>query len=233
MFETQLEKAAFSQKEERAQMIQELAHYPDALQKAIHVLNYPKKVYWEVATQVIRAIGYPRNAEAIPPLIAHVGDQNSLAWKEAVQALVDMGPQVVVPHLMLSLWDQDRHEYWGGDVEGICSMLYYELEQEYAKQCGPLLSYILSRDDLPPPHDLDRGFLLNVLEKIGNDCAEYSLPTLIDFVRKEGESDVGKQAQRLIASFSEEVLRPYKYLLTPHSYPNPNETSPKGKTINQ
>ena len=94
MFETELEKAAFSQKDERERMIQHLAHYPDALQNAIHVLNHPKKVYWEVATQVIRAIGYPRNAEAIPTLIAHVGDQNSFAWKEPVQALVDMGPHL-------------------------------------------------------------------------------------------------------------------------------------------
>ncbi len=46
-----------------------------------------------------------------------------------------------------------------------------------------------------------------------NDCAEYALPTLIDFVRKEGTSDAGIQAQRLVASYSEEVLRPYQYLL--------------------
>src|SRR6266567_5880974 len=123
MFETQLEKAAFSHKEERARMIQELANHPDeTLDAAIQILNHPKKVYWEVATQVIRAIGYPGNAEAIPILIAHVGDQNSLAWKEAVQVLLDMGPRVVVPHLLQSMWDRDRHTYWGSDVEGICSM---------------------------------------------------------------------------------------------------------------
>jgi hypothetical protein len=213
MFETQLEKAAFSHKDERDRIIQDLAKHPDdTLSEAIRVLNHPLKVYWEVATQVIRAIGYSRNAEAIPTLLAHVGDQNSLAWNEAVQTLVDMGPQVVVPHLLLNLWNRDRQEYWGEDVEGICSLLY-EVDQEYAKQCGPLITYILSRDDLPPPHDLDRGFLLNVLEKIGNDCAEYALPTLIDFVRKEGKSAGGLQARRLIASFSEEVLRPYTYLL--------------------
>ena len=213
MFETQLEKAAFSHKEERARIIQELANHPDeTLDAAIQILNHPKKVYWEVATQVIRAIGYPGNAEAIPILIAHVGDQNSLAWKEAVQALLDMGPRVVVPHLLLSLWDRDRHTYWGSDVEGICSMLS-EVDAQYAKQCGPLITYLLGRDDLPPPRDLDRGFLLQVLEKIGNDCAEYALPTLIDFVGKEGTSDVGMQAQRLIAAFSQEVLRPYTYLL--------------------
>jgi hypothetical protein len=110
------------------------------------------------------------------------------------------------------MWDRDRHAYWGGDVEGICSMLY-EVDAQYAKQCGPLITYILGRDDLPPPRDLDRGFLLQVLEKIGNDCAEYALPTLIDFVGNEGKSDGGMQAQRLIASFSQEVLRPYTYLL--------------------
>ena len=213
MFETQLKKAAFSHKDESDRIIQDLANHPDdTLSEAIHVLNRPMKVYWEVATQVIRAIGFPRNAEAIPTLIAHIGDQNSLAWKEAIQTLVDMGPQVVVPHLTLSLWDRDQHQYWGSDVEGICSMLS-EVDQEYAKQCGPLITYILGRDDLPPPRDLDREFLLDVLEKIGNDCAEYALPTLIDFVRKEGTSDAGIQAQRLVASYSEEVLRPYQYLL--------------------
>jgi hypothetical protein len=82
MFETQLEKAAFSHKEERARMIQGLANHPDeTLDAAIQILHHPKKVSWEVATQVIRAIGYPRNAEAIPTLIAHVGDQILLRGK--------------------------------------------------------------------------------------------------------------------------------------------------------
>lgn len=229
MFEALLEKAAFSHKDERERIIQDLASHPDdTLYAAIHVLNRPMKVYWEVATQVIRAIGYSRNAEAIPTLIAHVGNHNSLAWQEAVQTLLEMGPYVVVPHLIQSLWDRDRHEYWGEDVEGICSMLY-EVNQDYAQQCGPIITYILGQDDLPPPHDLDRGFLLQVLEKIGNECAEYALPTLIDVVGKEGKSEVGMQAQRLLVSFSEEVLRPYQYLLAslqnaPLSHPD--ETLP-------
>ncbi len=77
----------------------------------------------------------------------------------------------------------------------------------------PRSSTFLGRSDLPPDEDLDKGFLLDVLEKIGPESVTYALPTLIDLASREGTSEVGKQTWRLIQSFSKEALEPYKFLL--------------------
>jgi hypothetical protein len=212
MIEVQLDEAARSDEHKRELIIRELASHPDVtLDTVIRVLNSPMKGRWRMAVRVIRAIGYPRNAPAIRVLMDHVGDKNSVAWKEAIQALVEIGPQVVVPHLIQFLWDRESHQYWGEDVEGICEMLA-TVDREFALPCGPLLSYILGQDNLPPT-DLDKGYLLDVLEKIGLECAQYALPTLIALIQKEGSSEVGRQARRLMASFDKEALEPYQLLL--------------------
>lgn len=177
----------------REQIIHSLATHPDeTLDAVIHILTRPKKALWKISVQVIRAIGYPQNARAIPTLIAHVGDQNSLAWQEAVETLLDMDIDVVVPHLIFDMWDKSHREYWGSDVEGICSMLCM-VDREYAVRCGPVITNILGQDGIPSD-ELDKGFLQQVLEKIGSDCAHYVMPTLIDVIQKEGSTDLGKEA---------------------------------------
>jgi hypothetical protein len=90
-----------------------------------------------------------------------------------------------------------------------------QVERTFALQCGPALAHLLSREDLPPDRDLDRGFLLDVLEKIGPDCAEYALPVLIDFISKEGNTTNGMQALRLVRSFDQQILERYQYVLAP------------------
>jgi hypothetical protein len=144
--------------------------------------------------------------------VYHIGDPNLPGWNEAVNALTDMGLHVVVPYLIRAIWNRDKNQYWGADVEGMCSMLL-TVDHTYAVACGPTLVYILGRSDLPPDKDLDKGYLLDVLKKIGPDGMAYALPTLIDLLSREGTSEVGKQTWRLIQSFSEEALEPYKFLL--------------------
>jgi len=213
MLETLLDEAMRSDETGRKRIIDELASQPDdVLDDLIHVLKHAKKSLWKVATQVICAIGYPKNARAIPTLIEHVEDKNSTARKEAVQTLTDMGPNVVVPYLIRSMWDRNSHQYWGDDVEGICSMLTF-VDRAYAVACGPTLVYILGRSDLPPDKDLDKGFFLDVQKKIGPDGVTYALPTLIDLASREGTSELGMKTWRFIQSFSEEALEPYKLLL--------------------
>ncbi|HVB23377.1 MAG TPA: HEAT repeat domain-containing protein [Ktedonobacteraceae bacterium] len=211
--EAALEAAAYAETEQQNRLLNEIASFPEeALSIAFKILRAMNQRLWRVAVQIIRTIGYPQNAEAILWMIACVEDKNFLAREEAIQTLLDMGPHVVVPYLILEMWDAKRHQYWGADVEGICSMLTF-VDRAYAVACGPTLVYILGRSDLPPDKDLDKGFLLDVLKKIGPDGVTYALPTLIDLASREGTSDVGKQAQRLIQSFSEETLEPYKLLL--------------------
>ena len=213
MLEAQLDEATFSNESVRTRIIAKLAAHPEeTLGSVLQALQQPIKSRWEVAIQVIRAIGYPRNASALPTLIAHVGDKNSPARQEAIDTLVGMEPQVVVPHLVRYLWQRDQDQYWGEDVEGICAMLF-EVDRAYAVQCGPTIARILGRDDLPPSRDLDLSFLLDVLEKVGPDCAEYALPSLLHLLQKEGTSDIAKQASRLITSFDKEMLEPYALLL--------------------
>ncbi len=193
--------------------IQELVKSPDeAIKVLVSTLRQSDKIRQAVAIRVIRLIGYPKNEPAIPSLVYHIGDPNLPGWSEAVNALTNMGLHVIVPHLIRAIWNRDKNQYWGADVEGMCSMLL-TVDRAYAVACGPTLVYILGRSDLPPDEDLDKGFLLDALEKIGADSLAYALPTLIDLVSKEGVSEVGKQAQRLIQSFSKEALELYKFLL--------------------
>jgi DNA-directed RNA polymerase subunit F len=203
-------RATHEYEEQKAEyFIQELVKLPDeAIKVLVKALRQPDKIRQAVAIRIICLIGYPKNESAIPSLVYHIGDQNLPGWGEAVQTLTDIGPNVVVPYLIRAMWDRNSHQYWGDDVEGICNMLTF-VDRAYAVACGPTLVYILGRSDLP----LDKGFLLDVLEKIGAENVTYALPTLFDLASREGTSEVGKQTWRLIQSFSEETLEPYKFLL--------------------
>lgn len=214
MIEDLLEEAASSENaQSRSQIIRELARYPDKLRSAIaNLLKKRKRYLYPVTAQVIHKMGYPGNAALFRLLLDYVGDKNSPVWQEAVQLLVTLGVQEVTPHLIKFVFYRDDHQYWGDDVEGVCSMLC-TVDREFAMPCGPVIAHILGKDDLPPPHDLDKGFLLDVLEKIGAECAEYALPALLDLLSKEGTSDIGQQTWRLVVSFDKEALEPYQYLL--------------------
>lgn len=217
MLEKLLNEATFAAREYNEQkaeyIIQELVKSPDeAIKVLVNALREPDKIRQAIAIRVIRLIGYPKNESAIPSLVYHIGDPNLPGWGDAVNALTDMGLHVVIPYLIHALWNRDKNQYWGADVEGMCNMLL-TVDRIYAVACGPTLVYILGWSDLPPDKELDKSFLLDVLEKIGPDCAIYALPTLIDLVSREGTNVVGKQAQRLIQSFSKEALEPYKFLL--------------------
>lgn len=213
MIQGQLGKAAHSSENERVEIIQELANHPDeALHAALEALALPQKNLWEVAVEVIRAIGYPKNALAIPSLVALAGNSNAPGWEMVVKTLGDLSASITVPHIIAYLLTKDQHQFWEDDVEGICLMLSH-LNRAFAIKCGPTIAYILGQTNIHASQDLDRGFLLDVLEKIGSPHAQYALPALIDLAKKEGASRIGKQARALIASFSKQILHPYRHLL--------------------
>lgn len=213
MFEDQLEIAARSDEKERILIINELIKQPDeALQAALNILARPLKHVWAVAVQIIHAIGYPKNAPAIPSLVAYVGNSNAPGWESAVETLVDLGAPIVVPYLIAYLWEKDRHQFWGDDVEGICLMLV-QANREFARMCGPTIIYILSQNNSISSNELDKGFLLDVLEKISSVDIEYAMPILIDLVKQEGASKIGDQARKLLASFSEQIIDTYRLIL--------------------
>lgn len=207
-----LERAAHADIQERESVIQKLASQPDkTLETAVDILNGPKKRLWKIAVQVIRSIGYPRNAPAIPTLFDQVGDRNSPAWREVVETLVDMGSRVVAPYMIYALLE--KQSYWIDTITGICTMLTL-VEINYARLCGPAVSYLLSQGKLSDKfEELEQDYLLDVLEKLGPECAFYALPVLIQLVKKEGAGELSKQARKLIASFKQEDLEPYQFLI--------------------
>jgi hypothetical protein len=216
MIISKLNEATFSDEESRERIIGELASQPDeTLDALLEVLKFPPKGRWPVAFQVIRVIGYPRNALAIPLLIDEISDPNSPSWNEAMQALVEMGPEIVIPYFIQTMLDGTSHRYWIDAIHGICQILNIKsVGREYAVPCGPAISYLLSQDDLSDAFEkLDPEYLLDVLEKIGPECGVYALPALRHVVNKEGMNKIGQQAWNLIASFDEQVREPYKLLL--------------------
>ncbi len=212
--------------EQRKHLIRQIASYPDeALEFARGVLGTAGTAKWRLATEIIHAIGYPRNAPGIPVLIAGVGDRNFVAWQEAVDALVEMGPDVVVPYLIQHMLLRKPYLSWGSEVESICEMLWLIEDRTYLLRCGPVITSILNIEDIPPEY-LDKEFMLDALEAIGPECAVYALPTLIQFAQKEGTNEQGMKARRLISSFSQEDRAPYTLVLASlEETTEPNESN--------
>src|SRR6266446_4759682 len=208
------------------QLIHQLADASDeAVDVLVKALHQPGKARQALAIQALHLIGYPKNELAIPELIYHIGDPNLPGWSEAVETLTEMGPDVVVPHLVQALLekgppyhtDVGNNQTWAYDVEGLCTMLSMKtIAGEYALRCCPAVHHLLSQADFTQATGAspDADMLLDVIEKAGDQVA-YVLPTLMALAKKQRESDVGKRAQKLISTFPEEVLAVYKLLLRP------------------
>ncbi len=217
MLEEKLREAAQADEHTREHIIHDLASHADEILPAlIHRLQFgPKGGTQQMAALVIHAIGYPRNQSAIPALIERVEDLNAPARHEAAQALLAMPLEAVVPALIEVLLDRGRHVlYWGEAVNGICAMMTRAgASRDLALRCGPVIAYLLSQESLASDSDLERLYPLDVLKKIGEECAVYALPALISLVEREGTSDLGQEARELIASFNPALLEPYQLVL--------------------
>lgn len=208
MLEKLLDAAAEEQREqERQRLILKMAASADEmLPIALRALRQPNQVRQAIAVSVLRAIGYPKNAPAIADLLLHIEEPNFLGWDEAVQTLVEMGADMVVPHLIQALLAWGRTD--GDptfDLEGICFMLS-NVEPEYARRCCPAINYLLSRKDLPA--EIDQDFLLDVIERAGSEQS-YVLPALYALTGTAERDEVREHARRIIASFSSNVLADY------------------------
>ena len=211
------------QKAER--LIHQLAESPEeALHLAVDVLRQPGKIRQALAIRVIHLIRYPKNEQAIAALLCHIGDPILPGWNEAVETLVDMGPDVVVPHLVQALLekgppyhvDVGENLTWAYDVDGICCMLSMRtITSENALRCCPAINCLLNQADLAQDTDKypDIDMLLDVVEKAG-DQVDYVLPTLIALAKKHPDSDVGERAKTLVSAFPAAIRATYKLLLT-------------------
>ncbi|HVB23493.1 MAG TPA: hypothetical protein VNG51_16260 [Ktedonobacteraceae bacterium] len=217
MLEEKLREAALADEQTREQIIRELASHPDdILSMLIHYIQFgPKGGTERMAAEVIFAIGYPRNKSAISVLIDRIGDLNAPSRKEAIQALLAMDADVIVPSPIQTLWDRGQHiPYWGEATNGICAMLADEkINRTFAVSCGPVIAYLLSQEILTRDTDLDFNYLLDVLKKIGKECAVYALPVLINLAQREEASELAMQARKRIASFDTTLSDLYTYVI--------------------
>src|SRR5258708_9159880 len=173
----------------------------DVLVKAVH---QPGKGRQALAIQALHFIGYPKNEPAIPELIYHIGDPNLRGWSEAVETLTEMGPDVVVPHLVQALLekgspyhtDVGNNQTWAYDVEGLCTMLSMKtIAGEYALRCCPAVHHLLSQADFTQATGAspDADMLLDVIEKAGDQVA-YVLPPLIPLPTKHRHTHAPKRS---------------------------------------
>src|SRR5215469_14463425 len=175
MLEEKLREAALADEHTREHIIGDLASHADEILPAlIHRLRSGSKGGAErMAARAIHAIGYPRNQSAIPALIERVEDLNAPVWNEAMQTLLDMPAEAVAPAVIQVLLDRGKHVlYWGEAVNGMCAMMARAgASRDLALRCGPVIAYLLSHESLASESDLERLYPLDVLKKIGEECA--------------------------------------------------------------
>ena len=90
--------------------------------------------------------------------------------------------------------------------------MLYEIDQEYALQCAPVLVFLLSQNDLP--EGFDRTSAFDVLVKLSQETAQYALPGVIAFFLMQQANQSPEEAIKasLVRSgmntslFSEEAL---------------------------
>lgn len=217
------------EKHKMEQRIQQMAQSPDeAVPLMLRALRHRQKVRLYIPILVLQRIGFPKNEPAIPALLRILGDGNHPEGPNAARTLLDMGPDILIPHLLRALLEKGEPYHtpmltettWHWDVEGICYLItnkvpvVKEISNEYALRCCPAINMLLLQAESThvPEEYPDPEILLDVLEKVGTQ-ASYLLPTLITLARNHQESEVGTRAKALIFSFPQKEREPYHLLV--------------------
>ncbi len=194
----------------RQQALQTLSAHPEEtlaeISRKPQHYSRTKAIY-----ELIRHIGYPKNAQILPWLIGRI-DMNGWDSEELTATIASFSPEVIAPYLVALLWDRAQHqqEGWGYDVESVCTLLL-SLDSEYAAPCGPMVAWLFTLK--ADPRELDPSYLLDVLDHIGANCAIYALPCLLDYLEREKNTGRYQQIERLIASFDQVMVDPYKRVI--------------------
>lgn len=212
MLESDFAAAAQTSGSARDELVRSIAsHEDEALALATRTLRTPPQTRWDVALRIIRQVGYPRNREALPAVVEHLADPNWIGWDQAVGILTDADRAVAVRYLVRALLNRDSDpEHWPDMVEGICAMLC-NVDRVYASLCAPSVVFVLTQaicSGTPDP-----SWLMDVLRHAGSKSYSFAVPALIALVGKEGETELGLEAQSLIQSLELADLDPYTFLL--------------------
>lgn len=191
-----------------------IANSDAAIDVLSYILSNPLKEWWEFAVQVVAAIGYPRNAAALPLVIGHACMGNDIAENAAIQTLVALEPQVLAPYLLDALFyngKSDKYLY-----VGIWEIAWFLLDKRvgnaFVRPCGPSVVLYLNKLHDREMKSADR--LIRVLEKIGVECASYALPTLLDLLSRCKTEKLAQQIRNLIATFPGDAVEPYSRIST-------------------
>jgi hypothetical protein len=202
--------AVSSDQQTRSAILREIGVDPHAAMSiAIDALTNGEVQEWIPAIELVRIVGYPNNAPALAPLVAHVDDPNRIGWHHAIGALADIGPEIVTPYFIeILLADSDTVEQWQYAVEGLCQSLL-ALGSDFAQRCGPALAHLLSSGK--PEVQPDRLLILDVFELIGLDAASYAIPAIVALIKNSGASDeLESHAKSLLSKADSRMLEPYQ-----------------------
>lgn len=200
------------------QAIRELAaQSQEVLPALISIFNTLGDFEKAIAIRVLRAIGYPKNAAAIPQVVDALAAQNTFASNEAYQAVREIGlPEIIVPYFIEYLWGKGKNKQtidWIDGVASLCSSLL-GLGIEYIRMCAPVIVYLNSLD---LSEEFDRTFLLDVIEELSPTESSYAIPSLISLLHPKKETVLGKyakeQAKKLLERYPASLLASYKRIL--------------------
>lgn len=188
---------------------------PEVYEELLTVLVREKWLS-DYTAMVVRVIGYPQNATAIPPLVYYVCDANTPAAPYALEALREIPAHTVAPYMIELLWDRGAtNDWWSKDVHGLAYALT-ELGPEYALLCAPVFAYLLA--DRETRAKVSVSEFLRFLESVGPAHAYAALPVLLDISEHEADSDVRAHARRLVESYDEHTLALYARITPPAEY---------------
>lgn len=159
------------------------------------------------AIQTLHNIGSPDNELATPWLVDLASDIHLEVRKEALDTLKSMEVEVVTPFFLAVLLNEEAEgEDWSNTVENICHIVVEK--KEWALACAPAVAHTLGQNKVRNGQLSDA--LLSVLEYVIPDCP-YVIPTLCQIAWQENTEIASQKAWRLLTSFPEADLVPYRF----------------------
>jgi hypothetical protein len=210
----------------RQQLVQ---NSDEAVPLLLRAIDEKDKVDGADAIGLLGLIGYPGNELAIPTLVEYLGaDINDPRYQVTVEVVFQMGPDVVVPHLIRALLDKGEPShvgigvyktFWVQTVEGICwtistGRIKDRIDQEYALRCCPAVNALLLQADPALDDEFSISTLLDVIERAG-ETVDYVIPALIELIKRYPTNKIRKRAEQLLTTFKPEALKAYSLLLNP------------------
>ena len=198
--------------------IHQLAAMPDeAMPVLLHAFEEGEKFRVTVVCTVIRAIGYPKNAAAIPYLLYYLGDANFPGGIDVLGSLNEIEPMALLPSLIRVLLKQEptipyngSERAWEFMMTGCCYYLRRCPDQTVLQHCAPAVNFALC-SALSRHPDQDKGYMyliLDIIEKVGP--LVYFLPALVLLAKVQNGTQLGTRSHQLVRSFAEEQQRPYR-----------------------